>query len=79
MDNLFLLSEAQMRRIEPYFPLSHCIPRVDDRRVISGIVFVIKNGLRWRDAERRRDPDYVRAAGETLTCAFSKKGNLAAR
>ena len=50
MDDLFLLSEAQMRRIEPFFPLSHGIPRVDDRRVISGIVFVIKNELRWRDA-----------------------------
>jgi putative transposase len=50
MDDLFLLSEAQMRRIEPFFPLSHGIPSVDDRRVISGIVFVIRNGLRWRDA-----------------------------
>ena len=36
MDDLFLLSEAQMRRIEPFFPLSYGIPRVDDRRVISG-------------------------------------------
>jgi putative transposase len=50
MDDLLLLSKAQMRRIEPYFPLSHGIARVDDRRVISGIVFVIRNGLRWRDA-----------------------------
>ena len=25
MSDLFLLSEAQMRRIEPYFPLSHGI------------------------------------------------------
>ena len=50
MDDLFLLSKAQMRRIEPFFPLSHGVPRVDDRRVVSGIVFVIKNGLRWRDA-----------------------------
>ena len=25
-------------------------PRVDDRRIISGIIFVIRNGLRWRDA-----------------------------
>ena len=48
MADLFLLSEAQMRRIEPYFPLSHGIARVDDRRVISGIVFVIRKGLRWR-------------------------------
>ena len=50
MTDLFWLTEAQMRRIEPYFPLSHGIPRVDDRRVISGIIFVIRNGLRWRDA-----------------------------
>lgn len=39
-----------MRRIEPYFPLSNGVPRVDDRWIISGILFVIKNGLRWRDA-----------------------------
>src|ERR1700709_2504127 len=39
-----------MRRIEPYFPLSHGVARVDDRKVISGIIFVIRNGLRWRDA-----------------------------
>jgi putative transposase len=52
MTDLFLLSEAQMRRIEPFFPLSHGVPRVDDRRVISGIIFVIRNGLRWRDAPR---------------------------
>jgi hypothetical protein len=30
MDDLFLLSEAQMRRIKPYFPLSHRIVRADD-------------------------------------------------
>jgi len=56
MSELFLLSRAQMRRIEPYFPLSHGVPRVDDRRVISGIVFVIRNGLRWRDAPREYGP-----------------------
>lgn len=56
MNDLFLLSEAQMRRIEPYFPLSHGIPRVDDRLVISGIIFVIRNGLRWRDAPRDYGP-----------------------
>jgi len=50
MSDLFWLTHKQMRRIEPYFPLSHGIPRVDDRRVLSGIIFVIRNGLRWRDA-----------------------------
>jgi transposase len=49
MDELLLLSEAQMRWIEPFFPLSHGVPRVDDRRVLSGMLFVISNGLRWRD------------------------------
>ena len=48
--DLVLLSEARMRRIESYFPLSHGIPRVDDRRIVSGIIFVIRNGLRWCDA-----------------------------
>lgn len=30
MDDLLMLSEAQLRRIEPYFPLSHGVARVDD-------------------------------------------------
>lgn len=56
MSDLMLLSETQMRRIEPYFPLSHGIPRVDDRRIVSGIIFVIRNGLRWRDAPKEYGP-----------------------
>ncbi len=50
MSDLFWLSDAQMLRIEVYFPTSHGVPRVDDRKVLSGIIFVLKNGLRWRDA-----------------------------
>ena len=38
MSYLFLLFERQLRRIELYFPLSHGVPRVDDRRVLSGII-----------------------------------------
>jgi transposase len=56
MSDLFWLTQSQMRRIEPYFPLSHGVPRVDDRRVISGIVFVLRNGLRWRDAPAEYGP-----------------------
>lgn len=52
MDQPYLLSEAQMRRIEPFFPLSYGIPRVDDRLIVSAIIFVIKNGLRWRGGTR---------------------------
>lgn len=56
MSDLIWLSKAQMRRIEPYFPLSHGVPRVDDRRIVSGIIFVIRNGLRWRDAPNDYGP-----------------------
>jgi putative transposase len=56
VSDLFWLSEAQMRRIEPYFPRSHGVPRVDDRRILSGIIFVIRNGLRWRDAPGEYGP-----------------------
>ncbi|MGY3333861.1 hypothetical protein ACVILI_006938 [Mesorhizobium sp. USDA 4775] len=45
MGDLFLLSERQMARISPFFPLSHGVPRVDDRRVVSGIIYVIRNGV----------------------------------
>lgn len=50
MSDLPMLSDVQMRRIKPHFPLSHGVPRGDDRRVLSGIIYVIKNGLRWCDA-----------------------------
>ena len=46
-----MLSEAQMRHMAPYFPRSRGLPRVDDRRVRSGIV---------RDQER---PALTRRAG----------------
>ena len=50
MSDLFWLSDAQMARLEPFFPKSPGRPRVDDRRVLSGIIFINRNGLRWRDA-----------------------------
>src|SRR6266478_8666305 len=50
MSDQFWLTKAQLKRIEPFFPRTRGIPRVDDRRVVSGIVHVIRNGLRWRDA-----------------------------
>ena len=56
MSDLLWLTRAQLARLEPYFPLSHGKPRVDDLRVISGIIFVIKNGLRWRDAPKDYGP-----------------------
>lgn len=50
--DLYYLSEAQLERIRPHFPLSHGVSRVDDKKIISGIIYVIKNGLQWKDAPR---------------------------
>ncbi len=50
MSDLFWLTKAQMARLEPFFPKFHGKPRVDDSRVLSGIIFINHNGLRWRDA-----------------------------
>src|SRR6056297_3997261 len=51
MSNLYWLTEAQIERLKPFFPKSHGKPRVDDRRVLAGIVFINRNGLRWCDGE----------------------------
>jgi transposase len=56
MSDLFWLTDAQMARLEPFFPKSHGKPRVDDRRVLSGIIFINRNGLRWRDAPAAYGP-----------------------
>jgi len=50
MSDCYWLTEPQLERIKPYFPRAHGRPRVDERRLISGIIHVIRNGLRWRDA-----------------------------
>jgi transposase len=50
MSDHYWLTETQLELIRSCFPRSHGRPRVDDRRVISGIIHVIRNGLRWRDA-----------------------------
>jgi putative transposase len=55
MRDLVMVSEAQMRRIEPYFPLFHGVPRVYERRAVGGIIFGIGNGLRWRDVPGKPD------------------------
>jgi transposase len=50
-DHHFWLSEVQFARLEPLLPNKpRGVRRVDDRRVISGIIHVIRGGLMWRDA-----------------------------
>lgn len=56
MSTLYWLSVEQLNRISRYFPPSRGVSRVDDRRVVSGIIYVIKNGLRWCDAPAAYGP-----------------------
>src|SRR5665213_3929586 len=56
-NNLFWLSDEQWRQIEPHFPKDvRGKERVDDRRVISGIVHVLKSGWRWCDCPPEYGP-----------------------
>ena len=55
--NLFWLSDEQWKRIEPFLPTDvRGVERVDDRRVISGIVQVLKSGCRWCDCPAAYGP-----------------------
>ncbi len=54
--NLYWRSEDQMLRLRPYFPMSRGRACVDDRRVLSGIIFINRNELRWCDAPKEHGP-----------------------
>lgn len=53
MADFFWFSDAQWARIAPLLPTdTRGKDRVDDRRVLSGIVHVLQSGGRWADAPR---------------------------
>jgi len=55
--NLFWLNDEQWARIEPHLPIKvRGKKRADDRRVISGIVHVLKSGCRWCDCPPEYGP-----------------------
>lgn len=56
MSELYLISKEQLWRMQPYFPLAHGVARVDDRLIISGIIYVLKHGLQWKDAPKGYGP-----------------------
>ncbi len=65
--HLTWLSDAEWARIEPVLPRGRKgARRVDDRRVISGIVHMLRIGARWRDCP----PDLIDVAnnGAQLHC-----------
>lgn len=54
---LYWLKDADWQRIEPLLPRGRRgAHRVDDRRVISGIVHMLRSGARWRDCPPEYGP-----------------------
>ena len=56
MGELFWLNDRQWAAIEPLLPHLGGKPRVDDRRVISGILHRYREGLRWRAIPAKYGP-----------------------
>ena len=47
---LFWLNDEQSNKISPLLPSKvRGVPRVDDRRVLSGIIYCLQRGYRWSD------------------------------
>lgn len=72
MPDLFWLSDVQMARLEPFFPKSCDTPRIDVRRVLTGIVFINRNGLRWRNA----DAGVLARASRSLQAQLSESAGV---
>lgn len=53
MGKVLCPAEAQMARLQPFFPKCHGKPRVDDRRVVGGIPFINRSGSRLREKAHR--------------------------
>ena len=88
----FWLSDEQFSRLEPLLPTdTRGKPRVDDRRVISGIIHVLISGCRWKDAPAIMFHGLAGAGGppaellidssavKAHRCASGGKGGSAAR
>lgn len=79
MSDQFWLTREHLARIEGYFPLSHGKPRVDDLRVVSGVIHVLRNGLRLRNAPAAcgltRRSTTGSSAGASLACSIGSLPN----
>ena len=55
--NRYDLTDFEWRVIEPLLPNKpRGVPRVDDRRVLNGIFWVLRTGAPWRDLPERYGP-----------------------
>lgn len=93
MSDFFWFSDEQWARIEPLLPTdARGMARVDDRRVLSGIVHALKDGGRWAERVVWEDIFSALAGAEDLPdrvfidstcikvhrCAGGGKGGLGA-
>ena len=59
MSSLLYLTDAQMARLQPFFPKSHGKPRVVDQRALRGIIFINRNGWRCCDTPKEYGPPKI--------------------
>src|SRR6266850_5212296 len=52
----FDLSDEEWTILEPLMPTARRSRRVDDRRIMNGIFFVLRTGIPWRDLPERYGP-----------------------
>ena len=48
-DHRVWLTDEEMDKLRPFLSTPRGKQRVDDQRVISGMVFLLRTGCRWRD------------------------------
>lgn len=57
MSKNFWLTEEQLNKIKPLLPNKpRGVARVDDRKVLSGIIFCLMRGYRWSDVPLEYGP-----------------------
>jgi transposase len=70
------LTDFEWRVIEPLLPNKpRGVPRVDDRRVLNGIFWVLRSGAPWRDLPERYGPRttcYNRFARWRKACVWDR-------
>jgi transposase len=75
--NVFWLSDEQWARIAPHLPMDvRGVERQDDRRVISGIVHVLKSGCHWQDCPPEYGPYTMVYNRRTYGLASELPGDL---
>ena len=66
------LSDEEWSIIQPLLPNKpRGVPRVDDRRVLNGILWRFRTGAPWRDIPERYGP---RTSSTTASCAGGQRG-----